>query len=376
MGKARARVKKNKNTWKTTWRFIKLHPWTIAALAVVVLFIWSYSSPTAPWHNLWRINPSEAAGNLTSGEIVPPEVYILPLKTFTFGWNAYDENHNLMAGTPIGPIAHYWEMANPAAGSINGASGVFVASNQFGDFPKAIKLTIWNIYYPLAPKLEIFADVHITNDLSPILDAPTPLNSSWFVFQDIVLKWHRKPGTVPTGYIINYRYNGKSMPPANVGPSTSLTLKETDIEKMKDGKWEWGVTAIIGGINYPPLIYGVINKKTGTNFTYPNSAQCQNGSITIYKPQQVFTWEALTGAKQYALRIGLGNAAGPYWYAASLVYMNSINIIDSLYQAIPNHIYLYVSVAGTVIPGGQTNNNTQYQPLSYGTVCKFYVNKS
>ena len=149
-----------------------------------------------------------------------------------------------------------------------------------------------------------------------------------------------------------------------VGNLTSYALKSSAIEYFPDGEWFWTVSSIIDGQTYnrPYPQYDAllkISKYSATDFIYPNPDQCTQGSVKIHQssPSQVFNWKEVTGAVRYAIRIGVGHESGPYWYAVSLIYAPNINIIPSLYDMLPDHTYLYLSLSGTALPGSQSQEN-------------------
>jgi len=187
----------------------------------------------------------------------------------------------------------------------------------------------------------------------------------------------------PNYPVLNITYKrGWTGKPISVflGSATSYVLPSNTIEYLSDGDWFWTVSAIIDGITYDQLYpqYDAslkINKTTATNFTVPVPDKCKSiPPYIIHKPQQVLSWNPVEGAARYAIRIGIGNTSGPYWYAVSIIGAG-INIIKPLYDLLPDHTYLYLSLSGTALPGEQNTNNLQYKGLSYGITCPVYVDK-
>lgn len=290
------------------------------------------------------------------------------------------ESKKFTCKTPTGSVCtNLTWYAKSAAGTID-QTGKFTASSTLGTYSDAV----WAQGNPGYPQWwSNHAKVVIANNFYPIELERIGTDGSKFIFEPITLGWSPNPGTQSAGvmYKIIYKHGWTGTPtPVLVGNITSYELPSSTIEYFADGDWFWTVSAIIDGVTYdrPSPQYNTslkISKHSATNFTYPNPDQCAQGVVKIHQPQQVFSWNEVTDAARYAIKIGIGNKSGPYWYTVSLTDAPSIMIIKSLYNMLPNDTYLYLSISGTALPGSQSINNLNYKDLSYGTVCRVYVDK-
>ncbi|MFH0912140.1 MAG: hypothetical protein V1807_00560 [Patescibacteria group bacterium] len=337
--------------------------WIIIA-AVALLFIIGSTSQVRGWLS----RPAPAAGYIVSPSFAHLNP-VAPNNTTMFICKYLEK-----------PCNGIWKVSSPDAGTFDPyIYGKFTASANLGAYKVWAEDVFGNWKSNEVP-------VVIANNFYPVNLERTGtggVDGNRFVFQPIILKWDANPGTEYSGikYKITYKrgWTGKSVT-VSIGSATSFTLPSDIIESFADGDWFWTVSADIDGIiyNQPYPQYDAslkIDKTTATNFLVPVPDKCKSiPPYIIHKPQQVLSWEPIDGAERYAIRLGIGNASGPYWYAVS-IYGAGINIIKPLYDLLPNHTYLYLSLSGTALPGVQNINNLNYKGLSYGTTCPVYVDK-
>ncbi len=69
-------------------------------------------------------------------EVSPEGVSLVPEETQQFTATCYDDNDNQVVCTPT------WSVADPEAGSIDAATGLFTAGTTLGTYPEVVVATV------------------------------------------------------------------------------------------------------------------------------------------------------------------------------------------------------------------------------------------